>query len=183
MPQERPLPGEIYRHFKNRIYQIIAIAKDAETGEKKVVYQAMYGDYTIYVRSLEEFISPVDRKKYPAVSQSYRFQYQGMIGEGAGCGTDAMKDQKTEEPDQMQYETLGEEIGVHPGFLRFLDEDSYDKKYEIVSGMEEELDDHLINQMAASIDEIIEDGRLPERIWQLKSCLKTKARYEQSRFR
>ena len=49
--------------------------------------------------------------------------------------------------------------------------------------MEEELDDHLINQMAASIDENIEDGRLGDRIMQLEACLRTKARYELNRAR
>ena len=69
-----PRPGEFYRHFKNRLYQIIAVAYDAETERQVVVYQALYGDYRVWVRPLENFLSRTDREKYPEASQEWRFE-------------------------------------------------------------------------------------------------------------
>ena len=66
--------GEYYRHFKGGLYQVTGIAKDAGTERPVVVYQALYGEEDLWVRDYEEFVSEVDRAKYPDAEQQYRFE-------------------------------------------------------------------------------------------------------------
>ena len=46
----RTIPLGRYRHFKERPYEVVAIARHSETEEAMVVYRALYGDHGIWVR-------------------------------------------------------------------------------------------------------------------------------------
>ena len=63
-----------YRHFKGNDYFVLHIGIHTETGEKCVVYKALYGDYGIFIRPLNMFASEVDHEKYPDIKQKYRYE-------------------------------------------------------------------------------------------------------------
>ena len=63
----------IYKHFKGKYYIVEDIGIDSETLEEKVIYRALYDDNKLWIRPLDEFLSEVDKNKYPSVKQKYRF--------------------------------------------------------------------------------------------------------------
>ncbi|MGL5867645.1 DUF1653 domain-containing protein [Clostridium chrysemydis] len=68
------LKGKVVRHFKGNLYLILDEVTHSESGEKLVLYKALYGDFGMYVRPSNMFLSTVDKEKYPEVLQKYRFQ-------------------------------------------------------------------------------------------------------------
>ena len=62
------LMEQYYRHFRNRkIYRFVAYATLEATEEEAVVYQAMYGDRRLWIRTKANFFEEVlhEGKKVP----------------------------------------------------------------------------------------------------------------------
>ena len=202
MAQGNPLPGEKYLHFKNKLYQVIAVAKHSETMEPYVVYQALYGDFGVYIRPYDMFVSEVDHEKYPEVTQKYRFAYVDHTKnetirteraehkkipvnqnveqqESVPDVTAAVSTAELQEQNMVQRESDVEEQ-INPWLLRFLDTDTMEEKYQIVCDIKNDITDRLIDDLAVAVDVVIPEGKLSDRYEQLKYCIRTRQKYEQT---
>lgn len=65
---------QIYRHFKGGTYIVEDFALDTITAKKVVIYRALYGNNSLFTRPIDDFLSKVDKEKYPEASQTFRFE-------------------------------------------------------------------------------------------------------------
>ena len=180
------LPGQLYRHFKNKLYQVIAIAKHSETGEEMVVYQALYGTYEHYVRPRSMFMSEVDLNKYPEVKQKYRFELverETLEAKKSNHKEDCINS-KVDEP-YIEDKDADIKNNIHPDLYAFLDATSYDEKLQILleSKKKNRLDMGVLHTMAISLDFPIDNLALEEQFQAVVYYLETHKKYEGSRLR
>lgn len=176
-----PLPGQIYRHFKGNLYRIVTLAEHSETGEKLVIYQALYGDYAVYARPLSMFMEKVDKEKYPDAAAEYRFELQQEL-----IGAPLPETSESPETDKRmtsEAEEEQEELNIDPLVLEFLDAGSYEERLNILSALHHRITDDMINTMAMAVDLEIEAGDTEERFEELRNCLLTFEKYECNRLR
>lgn len=178
--------GDLFLHFKNKMYQIVTVAVHSETEEELVIYQALYGDYKVYARPVEMFLSEVDHEKYPDVMQKYRFEkVKSDISKTKKEETVCRSVQERPEPESTDADLEVSESGEQPNkwLMKFLSADTYDEKSSLLKDMEGEMTDRLINNLAAALDVVIPEGPIAERYRQLRICVDTKKRYETGRLR
>ncbi len=166
-----PAPMEQYRHFKGKLYQVLALAKDAGTNEDVVVYQGLYPPFEVWTRPLKEFTEELDPGRYPRAGQRCRFERidGGAAGEEAGKESE---DPGTEESGNMR---------IDPQVEAFLDARTVEEKLGVLASLRTGVTDAMIDTMAIAAGVEIGPGEVPDRLRDLKECLMTKARYEQHR--
>ena len=203
-----PRPGEFYRHFKNRLYQVIAVAYDAETERQVVVYQALYGDYRVWVRPLENFLSRTDREKYPEASQEWRFErvqpaeaaprQEAAPAVSEKAVTPAVKERPAQEASGPKGPAQAVSVPEGPAqdvsaveddrtgtqvLLAFLDaETREEKKAVLVSGMNR-LTQRELDSIYMALDMPVQEGDVRTQVSGILSWMKTQERYESSRLR
>ena len=192
-----PQAGEIYQHFKGKLYRIVTLATHTETGEQLVIYQALYGEFQVFARPLSMFLEKVDAKKYPDAAGKDRFMRIPMAEAAAVPQPVPAPSENpveprpaamsSENPVEPRPAAASSESPVEPqpdpGLLAFLDADSYEEKLEVFALLEGKVDLHMLNAIAASLDLELSEGSLEEQYDTLKSCLMTLERYECNRLR
>lgn len=194
------IPGnnEIYKHFKGNLYKIVTMAVHSETGEQMVVYQGLYGDYPVYCRPLDMFVSEVDHEKYPEVTQKFRFEpVKGLVNTDTSVIrneevlSDSVNNKVTEKvpvaygngaSGEVELEATdsqeAESAGVDPMILEFLDAETTAQKRNILTGLHHRITNEMIDTLAVVMDVVIEEGDVEDRYQQLKTCLDTIDKYE-----
>lgn len=193
--------GQFYRHFKDKLYQIVAVAINSETREPMVVYQALYGDYKIYVRPYDMFVSEVDHVKYPNVKQKYRFEQVEFVLQKEEQPIPERVPEKPSEAASVQsmvnegvldrppvkenvaYVESSERELVNPDLMCFLEEDSFEEKMLVLQSMKKRLTPQIIQTIAISMDFSLEEGSLEEQYEAVMHYLETRIRYEGRRLR
>lgn len=191
MMDRTPKPGELYRHFKNKLYQIVTVATHSETGEKLVIYQALYDDFGVYARPLDMFVSEVDHEKYPDVKQKYRFERvtikdkpEDMLRKSISSDANVIT-ANAPETVSVQAQACHEQIpdadagqAPNPRLMEFLDADTFEEKYNILVSMRDTITDRLIDDIAVVMDVVVPEGPLQKRYDDLKNTIKTRQYYE-----
>ena len=173
--RQRPRAGEIYRHFKNRLYQIVTVAFHTETGEELVIYQALYGDFRCFARPLSMFMSPVDREKYPDAGQTYRFELTEPGGRegGSRMAEEAADGTGCREEDEQ----------VNPWLEAFLDAEGYEKQLEALSRMRGKISQKELDSLYLILDIQPGTGDPDSQLSRIIKDLETRKRYDGSRLR
>ena len=78
----QPTAG-IYRHYKGQRYRVLGMARHSETLEPLVVYQALYGEFGLWVRPAAMFCETIVLDGQPVA----RFALESP--ERASAGSDA----------------------------------------------------------------------------------------------
>lgn len=181
--ERRPQPGQFYKHFKDKLYQVIAVARHSETEEEMVVYQALYGDFGVYVRPLDLFVSEVDHEKYPEVTQKYRFELIKMNPQQKDSSETVSATTVSATTVKEEKKHNGTKELVNPYLMQFLEANSCGEKLSVLQDVRNKIDETALYSMAASMDFTLSEGNRDDKIDSLLFYLQTMKRYEINRFR
>lgn len=188
------VPGALFQHFKGNLYQIITLGKHSETGEEMVVYQAMYGEFQVYIRPVSMFLEKLDLMKYPDAKQEYRFElvkypyeirkqneHKEEKAEQQIEALDDIVERAKNEPTAMEERKQTEQ--VEQLYIAFFDAETCKEKLDIIRTIKDDMDSRMLNNIAASMDLPVEDDNFEDTYEIVVKNLEQRSRFECNRFR
>ena len=164
----QPVEGELYRHFKGGLYRIVTIAQHTETSEGLVIYRSEDDPSKVWARPVVNFLSPVDKVKYPDASQDMRFE-KVVAGQ-------------TKAAPAAKAENAGTE-GLDPEVEDFLDAKSSSDRLHILASLNHRLTDEMLITMATACDVELPEGDIRTKYQSLRESLIILGKYEGERLR
>ena len=211
MTQKTVNAGEFYKHFKGQLYQVRALAENSEDNMPMVVYQAMYAPFKIWVRPLSMFLEKLDKEKYPDAAQEYRFERIILDDrqnteaaepdivqfEKSAAVTNTIHPEEaiTVSDEEITDALLSGQVErklsgkisdnqlAAKGLMIFLDAENYHDKRHIFSSLEPYLNDTMLNNIAVTLDLVLDEGSKEQHFETILNCLETHEHYECNRLR
>jgi hypothetical protein len=177
-----PAAGQLFFNKDMKLLQFILLAVDKDSQKEIAVYQDLTGDYKVYAKELSSFLMEMTpySVELPEAEQKIVSEYTQPAAKFHTEPTARSNEVKEMEEIKTRQE---DNEAVSPVLLAFLDADTYEEKLNVLVGSRKNLTDRIVNHMAISMDCIIEDGDIEDRINNLIYCLKTHARFEDKRLR
>lgn len=172
----QPVEGELYRHFKGGLYRIVTIAQHTETSEGLVIYRSEEDPSKVWARPVVNFLSPVDKVKYPDATQDMRFEkvVAGQERKASQPATQAAPEAKAQ---------TSETEGLDPEVEDFLDAKSSADRLHILSSLNHRLTDEMLITMATACDVELPEGDIRTKYQSLRESLLILGKYEGERLR
>lgn len=183
MSDRKIVPGMLCRHFKGNLYQIITVAKHSETLEDMVVYQALYGNYEVYVRPLSMFFETIDMEKYPNAQQRYRFVPLEKTKETVEVKRDKCMERVIPQEAYGGEKEDDENTKLEILFFSFLDATSYKEKLDLFHRMKNHVNERVLNNIAATMDLPLEGENIEKQYEWIERNLEQHCKFECNRFR
>lgn len=210
MTQKTVNAGEFYKHFKGQLYQVRALAENSEDNTPMVVYQARYAPFKIW-QTTSTFLEKLDKEKYPDAAQEYRFERiilddrqnteaaepDIVQSEKSAAVTNTIHPEEaiTVSDEEITDALLSGQVErklsgkisdkqlAAKGLMIFLDAENYHDKRHIFSSLEPYLNDTILNNIAVTLDLVLDEGSPEQHFDTILNCLETHEHYECNRLR
>ena len=172
--EKKIVSGSFYKDKKNNLYQIICEAYDLENKERKVIYQALYGDFSIYSLDYKKFVSKSE--------EAYGFEK--VSNEDVSLIAARQKDESIEESKSSAVNsTSSKQYHISNVLELFLDARSYSEKRKILSDNKDNISQSDLDSMYAVLEIASFEGEVKYQVEKLMRYLGMQEHYEGSRLR
>ena len=172
--EKKIVSGDFYKDKKNNLYQIVCEAYDLENKERKVIYQALYGDFSIYSLDYKKFFSKGEEE----------YCFEKVSNEDVSLIAARQKDEVVAEGKASAVNsTSSKQYHISNVLELFLDARSYSEKRKILSDNKDNISQSDLDSMYAVLEIASFEGEAKYQVEKLIRYLGMQEHYEGSRLR